>query len=32
MQSSFSGMVDTLETKVLEDLIKTLAWYDNDWG
>jgi glyceraldehyde 3-phosphate dehydrogenase len=32
MQSSFSGSVDGLETKVLGNLVKTLAWYDNEWG
>jgi glyceraldehyde 3-phosphate dehydrogenase len=32
MQSSFSGCVDGLETKVNGSLVKTLAWYDNEWG
>jgi len=32
MQSSFSGCVDALETKVMGNLVKTLAWYDNEWG
>jgi glyceraldehyde 3-phosphate dehydrogenase len=32
MQSSFSGTVDALETKVMGNLVKTLAWYDNEWG
>jgi glyceraldehyde 3-phosphate dehydrogenase len=32
MQNSFSGTVDALETKVLGNLVKTLAWYDNEWG
>jgi glyceraldehyde 3-phosphate dehydrogenase len=32
MQSSFSGCVDGLETKVMGNLVKTLAWYDNEWG
>jgi glyceraldehyde 3-phosphate dehydrogenase len=32
MQSSFSGCVDSLETKVMGNLVKTLAWYDNEWG
>ena len=31
-QSSFSGCVDGLETKVMGNLVKTLAWYDNEWG
>ncbi|MBN1566280.1 MAG: type I glyceraldehyde-3-phosphate dehydrogenase [Acidobacteria bacterium] len=32
MQSSFSGCVDGLQTKVKGNLVKTLAWYDNEWG
>ncbi len=32
MGSSFSGVVDGLETKVIGQLVKTLAWYDNEWG
>ncbi len=32
MQSSESGTVDALETKVNGKLIKTLSWYDNEWG
>lgn len=32
MQSSVSGTVDSLETKVNGNLVKTLAWYDNEWG
>jgi glyceraldehyde 3-phosphate dehydrogenase len=32
MQSSESGTVDALETKVNGTLIKTLSWYDNEWG
>ena len=32
MQSSYSGTVDAMETKVLGNLVKTLAWYDNEWG
>ncbi len=32
MQNSNSGTVDALETKVMGNLIKTLAWYDNEWG
>ncbi len=32
MHSSFSSVVDALETKVNGSLIKTLAWYDNEWG
>ena len=32
MQSSFSGCVDGLQTKVMGSIVKTLAWYDNEWG
>jgi glyceraldehyde 3-phosphate dehydrogenase len=32
MQSSQSGTVDALETKVNGNLIKTISWYDNEWG
>ena len=32
MQNSFSGTVDAAETKVHGSLVKTLAWYDNEWG
>jgi glyceraldehyde 3-phosphate dehydrogenase len=32
MQNPLSGVVDGLETKVNGNLVKTLAWYDNEWG
>jgi glyceraldehyde 3-phosphate dehydrogenase len=32
MHSSYSSNVDSLETKVHGNLVKTLAWYDNEWG
>jgi glyceraldehyde 3-phosphate dehydrogenase len=32
MQTSVSGTVDSLETKVNGNLVKTLTWYDNEWG
>ena len=32
LQDSNSGTVDALETKVMGNLVKTLAWYDNEWG
>ena len=32
MQSSCSGCVDALETKVMGNMVKTLTWYDNEWG
>jgi glyceraldehyde 3-phosphate dehydrogenase len=32
MESSLSSAVDGLETKVNGSMVKTLAWYDNEWG
>jgi glyceraldehyde 3-phosphate dehydrogenase len=32
MGSSASSTVDGLETKVNGNLVKVLAWYDNEWG
>ena len=33
MRDPHSGIVDALSTKVIgENLIKVLAWYDNEWG
>jgi glyceraldehyde 3-phosphate dehydrogenase len=32
LHNSASGTVDALETKVIGNLVKTLAWYDNEWG
>ncbi len=32
MHSSLSSAVDGLETKAKGNLVKTLAWYDNEWG
>ena len=32
MQNPLSSIVDGLETKVNGSMIKTLAWYDNEWG
>ncbi|MCF7917960.1 type I glyceraldehyde-3-phosphate dehydrogenase [Candidatus Gracilibacteria bacterium] len=29
---SRSSIVDPAETKVIGDLVKVLAWYDNEWG
>jgi len=31
-ESSLSSGVDGLETKVKGNLVKTMAWYDNEWG
>ena len=30
--SSASSMVDSLETRVIGNLVKVVAWYDNEWG
>jgi len=30
--NSFSAVVDALSTKVIGNLVKILAWYDNEWG
>ena len=32
MQNPLSSIVDGLETKVNGSLVKTLSWYDNEWG
>lgn len=33
IQSSFASVVDTGMTRVVDgDLVKVLAWYDNEWG
>jgi glyceraldehyde 3-phosphate dehydrogenase len=33
LHNSNSSIVDSLMTKVLDgDLLKVLAWYDNEWG
>jgi glyceraldehyde 3-phosphate dehydrogenase len=33
VQSSFAAIVDLEMTKVVDgDLVKVLAWYDNEWG
>ena len=32
MHNSFSGTVDALSTKAIGNLIKVIAWYDNEWG
>ena len=29
---SASAIFDTTETKVLGNLVKVIAWYDNEWG
>lgn len=30
--SSFSSIVDAPSTNVIENLVKVLSWYDNEWG
>ncbi len=32
LHNSFSSIVDGLSTKVNGNLVKVLAWYDNEWG
>jgi len=32
IHNPFSAIVDGLSTKVIGDLVKVLAWYDNEWG
>jgi glyceraldehyde 3-phosphate dehydrogenase len=32
MQCPLSSILDSLETKAKGTLVKTLAWYDNEWG
>jgi glyceraldehyde 3-phosphate dehydrogenase len=32
MQCPLSSIVDSLETKAKGTLVKTLSWYDNEWG
>ncbi|TRO52540.1 type I glyceraldehyde-3-phosphate dehydrogenase [Candidatus Bathyarchaeota archaeon] len=32
IHSPYSGVVDSLETNVMGNLAKVLAWYDNEWG
>lgn len=32
LHSTFSSIVDGLSTKVNGNLVKVLAWYDNEWG
>ena len=27
-----SSIVDLAQTKVIDDLVKVCAWYDNEWG
>jgi glyceraldehyde 3-phosphate dehydrogenase len=30
--TAYSSVVDSLQTKVKDRLVKVLAWYDNEWG
>jgi glyceraldehyde 3-phosphate dehydrogenase len=32
MHNSYSAIVDGLSTMVIGNLVKVLAWYDNEWG
>ena len=31
-KNSYSSIVDGLSTKVIGDMVKVVAWYDNEWG
>ncbi len=32
IHSAYSAVVDSLETRVMGNMAKVLAWYDNEWG
>ena len=32
IHNPYSSIVDSLETNVMDNLAKVLAWYDNEWG
>ena len=32
IHNSYSAIVDSLETRVLSNTTKVIAWYDNEWG
>ena len=32
VHSPYSGVIDCLETKVIGNMAKVIAWYDNEWG
>lgn len=32
IHSSYSAVLDSLETRVKEKMVKVIAWYDNEWG
>jgi len=32
IHNPYSSIVDSLETNVMGNLVKVLAWYDNEWG
>jgi glyceraldehyde 3-phosphate dehydrogenase len=32
IHTSYSAVVDSLETRVKDNLAKVIAWYDNEWG
>ena len=29
---SYSSIVDSLETRIIDNMVKVVAWYDNEWG
>jgi glyceraldehyde 3-phosphate dehydrogenase len=32
IHSPFSAIFDSLETRVMGNMTKVVAWYDNEWG
>jgi glyceraldehyde 3-phosphate dehydrogenase len=28
----YSSIVDSLETRIIGNMVKVVAWYDNEWG
>jgi glyceraldehyde 3-phosphate dehydrogenase len=32
IHSSYSAVIDSLETRVMGDMAKVISWYDNEWG
>ena len=31
-QGSHSATIDALSTMVIDNMVKVVAWYDNEWG
>jgi glyceraldehyde 3-phosphate dehydrogenase len=32
IHSPYSSIIDSLETRAMGNMVKVLAWYDNEWG